>query len=56
MQSIESPPVLFYTITIDFILSLLTSVKGFDMAIPVIYKFIKRVIVIFNKLIWIAKE
>ena len=56
MQPIESPPVPFYTITINFILSLPTSVKGFDMAMPVIYKFIKRIIVVSGKLTWTAKE
>ena len=56
MQPIESPPVPFHTITIDFILSLPTSVEGFDMAMPVTCKFTKRVTIVPGKSTWSAKD
>ena len=56
MQPIESPPVPFHTITIDFILSLPTSAEGFDMAMPVTCKFTKRVTIVPGKSTWSAKE
>ena len=57
MQPIESPPVPFYTITIDFILSLPPAVmKGYDIAILITCKFIKRVTIVSRKSIWKARD
>ena len=56
MQPIESPPVPFHTITIDFILSLPTSEEGFDMAMPVTCKFTKRVTIVPGKSTWTARD
>ena len=56
LQLIISPPRPFYTITIDFILVLLTFFKGFDSAMSVIDKFSKRVMFIAGKIAWGAKE
>lgn len=57
MQLIESPSISFYIIIINFILILFISIietllaENFDSAISIIYKYIKRVIAILEKLI-----
>ena len=51
MQSIESSFILFYIIIINFILTLLSFVKDFNIIIFIIYKFFKRIIIIFEKII-----
>lgn len=57
MQPIESPPVPFHTITINFIPALSKSIEeGFDMTISITYKFTKRITVVPNKSTWTARE
>ena len=46
----------FYTITIDFILALPTSFKGFNSAMSVTNKYSKRVTFATGKIAWGAKE
>ena len=56
MQPIESPPVPFHTITIDFILALPLSEEGFDNAMSVTCKFTKRVTIAPGKTTWSARD
>ena len=56
LQQIILPPRPFYTITIDFILALLTSSKGFDSAMLVTDKCSKQVTFIAGKIAWGAKD
>ena len=47
MQLILLPPILYYTISINFILSLLKStLKGFNYVALIIYKFAKETIIV----------
>jgi Integrase zinc binding domain len=56
LQPIQSPSVPFHTITIDFILALPKSKKGFNCALSVTCKFSKRVTLIPGKNTWGAKQ
>lgn len=46
LQLIESPPIPFYTLTLDFILTLPLASRGFNALMSVICKFSKRIILI----------
>ena len=56
LNPISSPPVPFHTITIDFILALPLSDKGFDAAMSTSDKFTKRVTFTAGKTTWSARE
>lgn len=56
LQSIESPPVPFYILTLDFILALLLTSGGFIALMLVIYKFSKHIIFIEGIDTWFAKQ
>ena len=57
MQPIQSPPVPFHTVTIDFILALPPSeTEWYDVAMSVTYKYSKRITVIPGKATWAAKD
>ena len=56
MQPIESPPVPFHTIAMDFILALPPSKEGFDCAMSVTCKFSKRITIIPGQTNWKAAE
>lgn len=51
MQSIEPLFVLFYTIIMNFILTLLSFVKIFNVIMFIICKFFKRILIISEKAI-----
>ena len=51
MQSIKLLFVLFYTIIMNFILTLLLFIKDFNVIMFIICKFFKRIIIIFEKTI-----
>lgn len=56
MQPILSPLRPFHTITLDFILGLLSSVKAYNTVMSVIDKFSKAVTFIPGKTTWGGKE
>lgn len=56
LQLIESPPVLFFTLTLDFVLVLLLTKKKFNAIISVTYKFSKRVTFIEGADTWSAED
>lgn len=56
LQTIQSLPMPFFIMTLDFILAFLLSIKGFNAHIFVICKFSIRVILIPGIDIWTAKE
>lgn len=56
LQPIESPPVPFHTVAMDFILALPTTKEGFDCAMSVTCKFSKRMTLIPGKTTWKAKD
>lgn len=57
MQPIESPPVPFHTMTLDFILALPVSVtEAFDIAMSVTCNFTKRITVVPGKSTWDTKD
>ena len=49
MQLIELLFISFYTIIVNFILTLLSFMKDFNVIMFIIYKFFKRIIIIFKK-------
>lgn len=52
----QSPPIFFYTLTLDFILALLVKVKGFNTIILVTFKYFKTVTFIPRKDIWSVED
>ncbi|RDL33672.1 uncharacterized protein BP5553_08040 [Venustampulla echinocandica] len=56
LQPIISPPKLFHTISIDFILALPTSIDGYDAAMSVTEKFAKPVTIIPGKSTWTGAQ
>ena len=56
LQPIESPPVPFFTLTLDFILALQVSVDKFNALMSVTYKFSKRITLIEGINTWSAKQ
>ena len=56
LQPIESPPIPFHTLTLDFILALPTTPEGFDCVLTVTDKFTKRTTHIPGKSTWKAHE
>lgn len=56
LQPIESPSVLFHTLTIDFILALPVSREGFNAVMSVTYKYSKRVTLVPGKDSWSKEE
>ena len=56
LQSIESPPVPFFTLTLDFVLVLLPSKEGYNAIISVTCKFSKRVTLVEDADIWPAEQ
>lgn len=56
MQPILTPPIPFYCMTMDFILCLPISVKGFDAAMVIADKFTKRIGIIPGKTDWSAEQ
>ena len=51
MQLIKLLFILFYTIIMNFILTLLLFIKDFNVIMLIIYKFFKGIIIIFEKAI-----
>lgn len=56
LQPIESPPVPFFTLTLDFILALPTSKEGYNALMSVTCKFSKRVTLIEGVDTWTADQ
>ena len=56
LQPIQSPPMLFFTLTIDFVLALPVSKEGYNTLMSVTCKFSKRVILIKGKDTFTAKD
>lgn len=56
LQPIQSPPILFYMLTLDFILALPVIAEGFNAIMSVTCKYSKRVILIPGKGIWSAED
>ena len=56
LQPIQSPPVPFFTLTLDFILALPLSKEGFNALMSVTCKFSKRVTLIERKDTWTAED
>lgn len=56
LQPIQSPPVLFFTYILEFILAFSLSKEGFNVLMLVISKFFKRVILIEGKDTRTAKD
>ena len=56
LQSIFILSISFHIIIIDFVLTLFLSSKEWDCLMSIICKFIKRILLIFDKTIWIAVE
>ena len=56
LQPITSPPRSFHTITIDLILVLPTSTKGYDLAMLITNKYNKQATFISEKITWGANE
>ena len=56
LQPIHSPPVPFFTLTLDFILALPLTADGYNALMSVTCKFSKRVTLIEGKDTWTAKE
>lgn len=52
LQPIQSPPVLFFTLTLDFILALSLSPKGYNALMSVTCKFSKRITLVPGKDTW----
>ena len=51
MLLIDRPVILFYIVAMDFIVALSISVEGFNSLLIIIYKFLKRVLLILGKII-----
>ena len=56
LQPIESPPIPFHTVTLDFILALPNSNEDFDTILTITDKFSKRVLLAPGRTIYTAKE
>lgn len=56
LQSIQSPPMPFFTLTLDFVVVLPVSKEGYNALMSVIYKFSKKVTLIKGKDTWTAKK
>lgn len=56
LQPILTPPTLFYTITIDFILALPETNDGLNCALSITDKFSKRITFVTGKDTWKAKD
>ena len=56
LQSIQSPPVLFFTLTLDFLLVLPLTKEKFNVIISVTCKFSKRVTLIEDANTWSAED
>ena len=56
LQLIESPPVPFFTLTLDFILAFPVSADGFNALMSVTCKFSKRITLIKGKDTWSAEQ
>lgn len=55
-QPIDSPPVVFYTLNIDFILALLVLGESFNEVMLVTYKYSKQLTLVSGKDTWSTKE
>ncbi len=56
LQPMESPPIPFFPLTLDFMLVLLLSKKGFNTIMSVMCKFLKQVILVEGAYTWSAEQ